>query len=73
MKKSRIRLAFLMTWGILMLFAQVPVLLIGSAINYETYSMTIIEILTAILTSMAAALAVAKEEIVDGKEIFRKE
>lgn len=73
MQKSRTRLAFVLTWIILTLIAQIPVLILGSAIAFEPYSMTIIEILTIILTSMAAAIVVVKEEVVDGKEIFRKE
>ena len=72
MQKSRIKLAFMLTWVVLTLIAQIPVLILGSALAFEPYSMTIIEILTIILTSMAAAIVVVKEEVVDGKEIIRK-
>lgn len=63
MNKIRLRMAFLFTWGLLMLSAQVPLLVIFSAINYETYSIAIGEILAAILTSMMAALMVVKEDL----------
>lgn len=67
---ARARLAFLFTWGLLMAFAQIPVLLIGSAIGYESYSMIIIEILAAILTVMATTVMLVGEEY--GKEDIRK-
>jgi len=68
---ARARLAFLFTWGLLMAFAQIPVLLIGSAISYESYSMIIIEILAAILTVIITTVMLVREEY--GKEDIRKE
>jgi len=65
------RLAFLLTWGLLMAFAQVPILIIGSAIKYEPYSMSIIEALSAILTVMATTILLVKEDY-DGQEIINK-
>jgi hypothetical protein len=73
MKKPRIKLAFLITWITLTLIAQIPVIILGSVVRFERNSMFIIELLTIILTCMATALAIAKEEVVDGKEIIRKE
>ena len=54
-----------------MLFSQVPVLIIGSAIRYEPYSMFIIEALAAILTVMATTIMLVKEEYY-GKETINK-
>jgi len=68
---ARARLAFIFTWGVLMLFAQPFILIIGSAIQYEAYSMGIIETLAAILTVMATTIMLVKEDY-DGKEIIHK-
>jgi len=63
MKKARTRLAFLILWGLLFLSAQLPLMLVYTAVNFEQYTVIISEILAAIFTSMIAALAVAKEEL----------
>lgn len=70
---SRLRLAFLFTWGVIFGLSQILLLIICSAFHYEPTIVVNLEIFTAITTSIIAALLVAKEEIIDGKEIFRKE
>ena len=69
---ARARLAFIFTWGVLMVFAQPVILIIGSAIGYEPYSMGIIETLAAILTVMATTIMLVKEDF-NGKENNNKE
>ena len=70
---ARLRLAFLFTWGMIYGFSQILLLIVFSAFYYESTIVIGLEIFTAIVTAMISALLVAKEEIVDGKEIFRKE
>lgn len=70
---ARLRLAFLFTWGVIFGLSQILLLIVFSAFNYESMLMLGLETLTAIFTAIISALLVAKEEIVDGKEIFRKE
>ena len=60
---ARTRLAFIFSWGLFMLFAQIPVLLIGSAFNYEPTLMLILEVFTAIITAMITALMIVKEDM----------
>lgn len=68
---ARARLAFILTWLVLMVFCQVPLLLIYSAIGYDFYTVTISQTLAAILTVMATTIMLVKEDY-DGKEIIRK-
>ena len=68
---ARARLAFLFGWGMFMLFAQIPILLIGSAIGYEPYSIGVMELLAAILTVMFTTIVLVGEGI-DGEEIIHK-
>jgi hypothetical protein len=63
MNKPRTRLAFLILWGLLFLSAQIPLMIIYTAVNFEQYTVAVSEILAAIFTSMMAALMVAKEEM----------
>ena len=69
---ARARLAFILTWVILMIFAQVPLLILYSAVGFESYTVAISETLAAIVTVMATTIMLVKEDY-DGKEIFRKE
>jgi len=68
---ARARLAFLFGWGLFMLIAQIPILLIGSAVNYEPYTMGVMEILAAIVTVMFTTIILVGEGI-DGEEIIHK-
>ena len=68
---AKARLAFLFGWGLFMLIAQVPIILIGSAIGYEPYSIGVMELLAAILTVMFTTIVLVGEGI-DGKEIIHK-
>ena len=68
---ARARLAFLFGWGLFMLIAQIPILLIASAIHYESYSVGIMEILAAIITVMFTTIILVGEGI-DGEEIINK-
>jgi hypothetical protein len=68
---ARARLAFLFGWGLFMLFAQIPVLLIGSAVGYESYTMGILEAIAAIVTVMFTTIVLVGEGI-DGEEIIHK-
>jgi len=62
----RTNLAFIFTWGLLMAFAQVPLLILYSAIGFEPYTIGISEILAAILTVMATTVMLVREDY-DGK------
>jgi len=55
-----------------MIFAQVPLLILYSAVGFESYTVAISETLAAIVTVMATTIMLVKEDY-DGKEIFRKE
>ena len=70
---ARLRLAFLFTWGVIFGLSQIPLLIVLSAFYYESTLALGLEVFTAITTAIITALLLAKEEIVDGKEIFRKE
>ena len=70
---ARLQLAFLFTWGVIFGLSQILLLIVFSAFNYESGLMLGLEVFTAITTAIITALLVVKEEIVDGKEIFRKE
>lgn len=70
---ARLRLAFLFTWGTIFGLSQILLLIVFSAFYYERTLVMGLEIFTAIVTAIITALLLAKEEIVDGKEIFRKE
>lgn len=63
MNKARTRLAFLILWGLLFISAQIPLMIMYTAVNFEQYTVAISEILAAIFTSMMAALMVAKEDL----------
>jgi len=68
---ARARLAFLFGWGVFMLIAQIPIILIGSAVGYEPYTVGILEALAAIVTVMFTTIVLVGEGI-DGKEIIHK-
>lgn len=68
---ARARLAFIFTWLLFMLFAQVPLLILYSAVGFEPYTIAFSEALTAILTVMVTTILLVKEDY-DGKEIIRK-
>jgi hypothetical protein len=60
---ARQRLAFLFGWGLFMLFAQIPILLIGSAFNYEPHVIGISEVIAAILTVMFTTIMLVREDM----------
>lgn len=63
MNKVRTRLAFLITWGLLFISAQLPLFLVFTAVAFEKYTVAVSEILMAIFTAMIAAMMVVKEDL----------
>ena len=63
---ARIRLAFIIGWLVLFLSAQLPLLLIFTAVNFERYTVIFAEILAAIFTAMMTGLMMVKEHY-DGR------
>lgn len=60
------RLAFIMVTGLLFAFAQLPLLIIFSAINWDPTSVFVGELLAAIVCIMITGLSLAKENY-DGR------
>jgi hypothetical protein len=60
---ARARLAFIFGWGLFMLFAQIPILLIGSAFNYEPHIIGISETIAAIATVIITTIMLIKEDM----------
>jgi len=63
MNKAKTRLAFLILWGLLFISAQIPLMIIYTAVNFEQYTVAVSEILAAIFTAMIAAMMVVKEDL----------
>ena len=61
MSKARMRMAFILTTGLLFAFAQLPLFIIFSAINWDPTSVFIGELLGAITCVMITGLGLAKE------------
>ena len=66
MSKARMRMAFILTTGLLFAFAQLPLFIIFSAINWDATSVFLAELLGAVTCIMIAGLALAKENY-DGR------
>jgi len=69
---ARAKLAFIFGWGLFMLFAQVPILLIASAFSYEPHIIGISEVVAAIVTVAFTTILLVGEDY-DGKENNNKE
>lgn len=60
--KSKIRIGFLILWGLLMLSAQLPLLILYSAIGFNNLVVTITEVGAAILCAMISAIMIVQED-----------
>ena len=61
MSKARMRMAYIFTTVLLFVFAQLPLFIIFSAINWDPTSVFLGELLGAVTCIMIAGLALAKE------------
>jgi hypothetical protein len=60
---ARTRLTFIITWGLLWLSSQIPLILIFSAVNYNNMAVTVGEVGSAIFTAAITAMMLVKEDI----------
>lgn len=66
MNKIKMRMAYILTTGLMFAFAQLPLFLIFSAIAWDPVSVFLGELLGAVACIMIAGLALAKEDY-DGR------
>jgi len=71
MSKTRMRISFILSWGVLFACSQLPIFLLFSAVDFEPNTVIVGECLLAITTVMIIGLLLAKEDY-DGKENIRK-
>jgi len=60
---ARQRLTFIITWGLLWLSAQLPLLILFSAIGFDSLIVAISEVSAAIFTAMMTGMLMVKEDI----------
>jgi hypothetical protein len=60
---ARARLTFIITWGILWISSQVPLLILFSAVGFNSMVVAIAEVGSAIFTAMMAAMMLVREDI----------
>ena len=60
---ARQRLTFIITWVLLMIAAQLPLLILFSAIGFDPTVVTISETIAGIVTAMTTGILMVKEEI----------
>jgi hypothetical protein len=60
---ARQRLTFIITWGLLWLSAQLPLLILFSAIGFDSLIVAIGETSAAIFTAMMTGMLMVKEDI----------
>ncbi len=60
---ARQRLTFIITWVLLMIAAQLPLLILFSAIGFDPTIVAISETIAGIVTAMTTGILMVKEEI----------
>ena len=60
---ARQRLAFIITWGLLWLSSQIPLLILFTAIGFDPTVITISETVAGVFTAMMTAMMMVREDI----------
>jgi hypothetical protein len=61
--KNKTRIGFLILWGVLMLSAQLPLLILYSAVGFNNIVVAVTQVGTAILCAMISAIMIVQEDI----------
>lgn len=61
--KNKTRIGFLILWGVLMLSAQLPLLILYSAVGFNNIVVAVTQVGAAIFCAMAAAMMIVQEDI----------
>jgi hypothetical protein len=60
---ARQRLAFIITWGLLWLSSQIPLLILFTAIGFDPTVIAISETVAGVFTAMMTAMMMVREDI----------
>jgi len=60
---ARQRLTFIITWGLLWLSSQIPLLILFSAIGYDRTIVAISETIAGVFTAMMTAMMMVREDL----------
>ena len=60
---ARQRLAFIITWGLLWLSSQIPLLILFTAIGFDPTVVAISETVAGVFTAMMTAMMMVREDI----------
>lgn len=61
--KNKTRIGFLILWGVLMLSAQLPLLILYSAIGFNNILVASTQVGTAIVCAIVSAMMIVQEDI----------
>jgi hypothetical protein len=61
--KNKTRIGFLILWGVLMLSAQLPLLILYTAVGFNNIVVAVTQVGAAILCAMTAAMMIVQEDI----------
>lgn len=60
--KNKTRIGFLILWGVLMLSAQVPLLILYSAVGFNNIVVAVTQVGAAIICAMTSAIMMVQED-----------
>ena len=60
--KNKTRIGFLILWGVLMLSAQLPLIILYSAVGFNNIVVAATEVGTAIVCAMISAIMIVQED-----------